>query len=117
MQINLQRSSYIIPCSSDISVPAVDTYVWFARNNMPVLGRVVEVDATLPRPLSVQLMTPEKGQTQVASARFRPAVDNEGQPLMVQLTVQQVVMQVESLTNAGFLRSSDRRRFNAFINS
>ena len=105
----------LVDHAGDVQVPEVNTLVWFAKDNMPVLGKVVAVDATLPRPLSVQLMRPSGGTKHITAARFSPAQDEDGHPIMVQLTVQQVVLKVQSLTKGGYLQAQDRRRFAKFL--
>ena len=82
--------------------------MWFARNNMSVLDKVVAVDATLRRPISVQLYQPESGSKKVTNDRFIPAADEDGVMTILHLTPQQVVLKVESLTAGGYLRASDR---------
>ena len=105
----------LVDHAGDIQVPDLESFVWFARNNMPVIGKVVAVDATLPRPISVLLYQPESGSKGVVGARFVPATNEEGDKTMLQLTPQQVVMQVSSLTTRGYLRAADRRRLAAFL--
>ena len=100
----------LVDHASDILVPEVGTFVWFARDNMPVLGKVTAVDATLRRPISVRLYQPESGSKNVTTARFVPAVNEDGADTILQLTPQQVVMGVESLTARGYLNAVDRRR-------
>ena len=96
-------------------MPEVESFVWFARNNMPVIGKVVVVDPTLPRPITVLLYQPESGSKGVIGARFVPATNEDGETTSLQLTPQQVVMQVSSLTTKGYLRASDKRRLSAFL--
>ena len=92
-----------------MQVPEVDTYVWFTRNNVSVLDQVVPVDTTLPRPLSVQLMQSGQRTKNIVKVKFSPTMDEEGLIIMVQLTAQQVVLQVHSLTNGGYLPAEEVR--------
>ena len=105
----------LVDHAGDINVPEVESFVWFARNNMPVIGKVVAVDATLPRPISVLLYQPESGSKGVIGARFVPATNEDGDTTMLQLTPQQVVMRVRSLSAKGYLKAADRRRLAAFL--
>ena len=82
---------------------------------MPVLGKVVAVDPTLPRPVTVNLYHPAGKAKGVVSARFIPALDDEGRPELMQLTVQQVVMGVKALTKGGYLQAADKRRLRQFL--
>ena len=56
-------------------VPEPGYYVWFAKDNLPVLDRVVSVDVTLPRPLVVKLHKPVRDSTTV--------VNEEGNPILM----------------------------------
>ena len=105
----------LVDHAGDLDVPEPDSYVWFARENMPVMGRVVAVDATLPRPITVHLYNPTGGAKGVVSARYVPASNDEGRPELIQLTIQQVVMRVKSLTKGGYLPATDRHRLRSFL--
>ena len=103
--------------AGDVAVPRQDSFVWFARNNLPVLGKVLAVDPTISRQVSVQLYQPAAGSKNVVTARYVPVSNGDGQPEVMQLTVQQVVLGVDVLTKGGYLRTNDRRRLQTFLKS
>ena len=69
----------------------------------------------LSRPVTVHLYLPAGGVKNIASARFVPARNEEGKPELMQLTIQQVVMKVDSLTKGGCLYAVDKRRLKTFL--
>ena len=107
----------LVDSTGDLLVPVIGDLVWFSHDNLPVMGKVLAVDTTLPRTIMVQLLTPTKGSTRVVDAVFTPTVDDQNQPVVMQLTVQQVVMTVSDLTPGGRLRAADKRRLNEFLRS
>ena len=91
-----------------VSIPPSVRYVWrlgsagtrrVCQENTSRLGRIEGVHPTVPRPLSVRLMEVVGSPQSLTRARFRPALDPEsGEPLMAQLTIQQVRLQVKVLS-------------------
>ena len=107
----------LVDAAGDMVVPEVGQMVWFARNNVPVMGKVTVVDATLPRPVSVHLWAPRLGTNNLVKTVFQPQMDENGQPLVVRLTVSQVVLTMDKLTEAGRMKISDQRRLARFLRS
>ena len=78
---------------ADISVPEVDSFVWFSEDQQPRLGKVLEVDPSVSRPITVHLYSPQAGAKDITRARFHPTTDPEtNQPMLKQLTVPQVIL-------------------------
>ena len=44
--------------AEEVTIPAVGTWVWFAWDQQPCLGRVEAVDPSVPRPLQVRCYVP-----------------------------------------------------------
>ena len=107
----------LLDAHSDIQVPEVESLVWFSKDQQPQLGRVLEVDPSSPRPLSVRLYVPLTPNTDLVGARYMPAVDPENdQPIIQRLTMPQVVLRLDKdLTKRGYLQASDRRRLGRLI--
>ena len=102
---------------SDLPIPKVDSLVWFSKDQHPQLGKVIEVDPTSPRPISVRLMVPRSEKPALTHARFAPAVDVEtDQPLIQRLTIPQIVLSVtKPLSRRGQLHAQDRKRLGKLI--
>ena len=79
--------------AGDVAVPRQDSFVWFARNNLPVLGKVLAVDPTISRQVSVQSYQSATGSKNVVTARYVSILNEDGQSEVIQLTVQQVVLE------------------------
>ena len=47
--------------AEEVVLPEVGSYVWFAWEQQPWIGRVMVVDPTVPRPIQVRCYTPVKG--------------------------------------------------------
>ena len=60
----------------DLHIPAVESFVWFTKDNVSVMGKVLSVDVTLSRPVTVHLFQPARGSRNVVMAKFRPSLDN-----------------------------------------
>ena len=100
----------LLDTTFDLEVPAVGTFVWFSEDQNPRLGKVVEVDPSTSRPLTVQVFLPQAGAGDITRARFFPATDTEtGKATLQQLTLPQVILRFPSLTVRGFLSAKDRR--------
>ena len=100
----------LLDTSSDFEVPAVDSFVWFSEDQLPRLGKVIEIDPSVSRPITVHLYSPHPGAPDIARARFQPALDQDtNQPILQQLTLAQVILRVPELTSRGFLPPADRK--------
>ena len=86
--------------------------VWFTLDQLPCLGKVVSVDASSPRPLTVRLHEARGRNRDFVFDSFMPAVDpeSEGDPLVKQIAVHEVIMRFPELTVRGFMSAAVRRR-------
>ena len=116
-QMTLEELSQVIrhhpmlDSSSDVKVPKVGEYVWYAVKQQPRLGRVVAVDPTVPRPIVVEVYEPQANATSLPRARFRRAIDEDsGDPRVDHITLHQIQLCFPTLTSRGLLTSQDRKR-------
>lgn len=101
----------LLNTAGDLRTPAVGSMVWFSQDQMPVLGKVLTVDPTTPRPVVVQVYEPQTNVQRIQMARFRPAADSEtGEPSLARLTLHQILINFQQLTSKGYLQQDDRRR-------
>ena len=107
----------LVDASGDLEVPKVGQMVWFAQNNVPVMGQVTAVDATTPRPITVQVWVPKRGTGNILKATFQPKVEDDGHSTVVRLTVPQVVLTVDKLTPGSRLSTADQQRLSRFLRS
>lgn len=97
--------------ASDLQVPEIGHFVWYAVNQSPRLGKVVMVDPTVPRPVVVEVYEPRAKASSLPNARFRPAMDQEsGEPKVDKITLHQIKMSFSRLTPRGLLGTTDRNR-------
>ena len=100
--------------TADLRLPEIGSFVWYSKDREPCLGKVVELDPTLPRPLTVQVFDPLPSKGGLPSARFvarRPETDGrEVSGIHEQLFLAQVRFGFEALTAEGYLRRKDRNR-------
>ena len=100
--------------TADLDLPEVGSFVWYSQDRAPCLGRVVELDPTLPRPLTVHVYDPQTTKGGLPAARFqarRPEAGvREVSGIHDQLFLAQIRFGFDSLTAEGFLRKGDRTR-------
>ena len=116
-QMTMEEMSQVIAyhplmdATSDLQVPASGSFVWFAVNQQPRLGRVVSVDPTLSRPIVVEVFEPQANAVSLPRARFVLSQDPDTQePRISNITLYQVILRFESLTQRGYLSAADRRK-------
>lgn len=80
----------LLDSHSDIKVPEVGSLIWFSHEQQSQLGKVLEVDPTGARPLSVRLFSPKSKGRRYVDSRFEPAVQpgTTDQPVIQRLTIQ-----------------------------
>ena len=101
----------LLNTSGDLKTPEVGSMVWFSQEQMPVLGKVLSVDPSTPRPVVVQVCEPQTNVQRIQLARFRPSVGSEmGEPTLAKLTLHQILLRFKQLTSKGYLPIEDRRR-------
>ena len=99
----------LLDTQSDVRVPILGSFVWFSEDQRPRLGQVKEIDPSVSRPVTVHLYTPLPGASDITRARFQTALDPESkQPILKQLTMPQVILQVPRLSAQGYLLPKDR---------
>ena len=99
----------LLEADGDLPIPEVDTFVWFSVDQSPRLGKVVEVDPSSVRPITVHLYTPRKGAADITRAKFVAVSEGEdNQPVVKRLTLPQVILRVPRLTPKGYLTAKDR---------
>ena len=100
--------------TADLELPEVGTFVWYSREQTPCLGKVVELDPTLPRPLTVHVYDPLRSRGGLPSARFvarrLEAGVREISGIHDQLFLAQIRFGFEALTEEGYLKKRDRER-------
>ena len=107
----------LLNTEGDLQVPPVESLVWFSQGNLPHLGKVLEVDPTVSRPLTIQACESMKTGGGLHLTRFRPCLDEDSQgPMMTRITLHQVMMQLAGLTKGGYLQSADRPRLQKRLN-
>ena len=101
----------LLDSCGDLEVPQAGTFVWYAVNQQPRLGKVISVDPIVSRPAAVEVYVPQAKGTSLSRARFVPAkdVDTEN-PHIDQITLHQIRLTVSGLTVRGYLNSKDRAR-------
>ena len=101
----------LLNTSGDLQVPAVGAMVWFSQDQQPVLGQVMSVDPSSPRPVVLQVFSPQSPGPRLHLARFEPGVNiPAGTPILARITLHQILLEVQPLTSKGHLSSMDRRR-------
>ena len=69
----------------------VGGFVWFSENQQPRLGKILAVDATSPRPVTVQMFVPQANAASLSRVRFRAARHEEGgKPKVTRITIHQI---------------------------
>ena len=108
----------LLDMAENLDVPPVGSFVWFAHNQEPRLGRVQAVDPSASRPLAVQVYVPHANSGQLSRTSFMSARDEEtGNPVVMRLTLFQVRLRFEGLTARGYLSAKDRRRLERNLSS
>ena len=101
----------LLDTAGDLDVPEVDQFVWYSSNGKPRLGKVIEVDPTVSRPLTVQIYRPQSNARSIAVARFSAATEvDSGEPAVDRITLFQVQLRLKALTRQGYLSGQDRKR-------
>ena len=94
----------LMDLAHDVSPPTVGQFVWFSMDQQPRLGKVVAVDPTLPRPVTVRLFEPSTGARKLSLAVFRPVpIEDDGVGGHVQLHLFQIRFGFEALLGTGKL--------------
>ena len=99
--------------TTDLLVPEVGSFVWYSREQAPRLGKVVEVDPTLPRPITVHIYDPaasDKLHLARFSARRPEAGAREVSGIHDQLFLAEVRFGFDTLTPAGYLKKVVREQ-------
>lgn len=107
----------LLDMREELEAPDVGTLVWFSEKGRPALGRVVQVDPTVTRPLVVHKYR-SIGNGTLMKQRFEeiPPGDS-GEPNLAHITLYQVRMSVKSLTKGGRLRGVDQQLLNRLLHS
>ena len=101
----------LLNTEGDLQVPALDSLVWFSQDSQPRLGKVMEIDPTVSRPLTLHIYEPMKHSGGLHLARFRPCLEKDSQgPLVARITLHQVMLQLAGLTKTGCMQAADRLR-------
>ena len=97
--------------TSDLEVPEVGHFVWYAVNQQPRLGKVTAVDPTVSRPVVVEVFEPQANASSLPQARFRRATDiDTGYPQLDNITLHQIQMGFPTLSPRGLLYPRDRKK-------
>ena len=98
--------------AEEVVMPEVDSFVWFTLDQRPCLAKVVAVDASLPRPLTVRLYEALGLRDDFVFDSFGPAVNPEAEegPMVKQIAVHEVIFRFDRLTTRGFMSATVRRR-------
>ena len=98
----------------ELQLPKVGSFVWYSFEQAPRLGQVVELDPTLPRPLTVLVYDPVDTTGSPLTTRYEPRKPESGvreeSGIYDQMFLSQVRFGFESLTTEGLLRKQDRER-------
>ena len=95
----------------DLQVSSVDSFVWYSQEGRPRLGKVLEIDSTVSRPLTIHVFEPMRNNGGLHLAKFRPCMDKDSQgPVVARITLHQVLIQLSGLTKLGYLPQADRLR-------
>ena len=116
-QMTLQELSQVVRYhpmlnpTSDLDIPVVGRFVWYAVNQQPRLGQVTAVDPTVPRPVVVEVFEPKANAVSLPTAKFRRALEKEsGEPRFENITLHQIQMSFTELTPRGLMTPTDRKR-------
>ena len=99
--------------AEEVVIPEVGTFVWFAADQLPCLGKVVATDASSARPITVRVYEPQGRHSDLPKDCFKPAVDPEDEeaPVVRQIAVHEVMLRFPELSVRGFMSAKVRRRF------
>ena len=104
----------MLDSSAGMELPEIGSFVWYSVNQAPRLGKVSEIDPTLPRPVTVVIYDPQPSSADLTGARFEPRRIEENSREVSgvhdQLFLSQVRFGFQSLTAGGFLRKQDKKR-------
>ena len=94
----------------------VGGFVWFSENQQSRLDKILVVNVTSPRPVTVQTFVPQTNVVSLSRARFRAARHEEGgKPKVTRITMHQIQLRFQQLTTRGFLGAADRRRLDKLL--
>ena len=94
----------------------VGGFVWFSENQQPRLDKILAVDVTAPRPVTVQMFVSQANAASLSRARFRAARHEEGgKPKVTRIMMHQIQLRFQQLTTRGFLGAADRRRLDKLL--
>ena len=94
--------------TSELDVPAVGSFVWFAMDHQPFLGQVLSVDPTVPRPLVVKVFAPARYAESLERAKYEVTMEEDGEPQVRHITLHQVRINFAALSKRGFLPAKVR---------
>ena len=101
----------LLHTSGDLQTPALGQMVWFSQDQQPVLGKVVSVDPSSPRPIALHVYISVSPGKRLHLARFGPSVSvATEEPVLARITLHQILLEIQPLTSRGYLSSKDRRR-------
>ena len=108
----------LLKVESEVVIPKVGQFVWFAEGTQPRLGRVAAVDPTVPKPLLVTYYAPAVGAKDITKAKFRAQWDSEeGTLKSTRLTLFQVRLCFDGLSPQGRLKATDQMKLRRCIES
>ena len=99
--------------AEEVVAPEVGSFIWFAAEQQPRLGKVESVDVSAARQITVRIFEPQGRHEELVRDCFKPAVDvddNEA-PMVRQVAVHEVMIRFPELTPRGFMSAKVRRRF------
>ena len=106
----------LLDAKVDADAPEIGTLVWYSETNKPALGRVVQIDPTVARPVVVHKMGQKGTETSLLKARFEDLYhEDPREPLLAHITLHQIRMTMKSLTSGGRLRGSDQHKLRRLL--
>ena len=109
----------LLDASSDLPLPEIDDFVWYSFDRLPRLGRVVSLDPTTARPVTVRVHVPKAGARDLPGATYKPRPqqddDRDQSGCFDHLHLTQIRFGFRSLTKGGRLPSSAVKRLRSCL--
>ena len=109
----------LLDASSDLVLPSVGEFVWYSFDRLPRLGRVVGLDPTTARPVTVRVFVPRSGAKSLPLATYKPKPqgdeDREASGCYDVLHLSQIRFGFQALTGEGKLPASARKRLRSCL--
>ena len=104
----------LLDATSDLVLPSLGDFVWYSFDRLPRLGKVVSLDPTTARPVTVRVFVPRSGAGSLPLAACKPKPqrdeDREGSGCFDHLHLSQIRFGFPDLTGAGKLPASAQKR-------